>query len=85
MRTQSLPGGDRDREKPGAEGIAASGVPLGYVTHDTGVEVGSLLARACPQAVDAADALMAALPNDSSSVEGCLDLMRSLAQDPREV
>lgn len=85
MRTQSLPGGDRDRAKPGAEGVAAAGVPLGFVTHGTGVEVGSLVVRACPQAVDVADALMACLPNASSSVEGCLDLMRSLAQDPREV
>lgn len=80
-RTQSLP--DSDRGKTGSEVSLHSSVSLGRVTHSSHVEVGTLLARACPQAVDTVDELMSSLPNDSSCIEGCLDLMRSLAQDPR--
>ena len=81
-RSQSLPGSDWS--KAGSQANISSSVSLGLVTHSSYIEVGVLLARACPQAVDTLDDLMLSLPNDSSCVEGCLDLMHSLAKDPRE-
>ncbi len=58
------------------------GVSLGLIHHCQDVRLGLLLLRACPQAIQTVDEAMSALHNNASSVEGCLDILRSLARDP---
>jgi hypothetical protein len=58
------------------------GVSLGLIHHRQDVRLGLLLLRACPQAIQTVDEAMSALHNNASSVEGCLDILRSLARDP---
>ena len=58
------------------------GVSLGLIHHCQDVRVGLLLLRACPQAIQTVDEAMSVLQNNASSVEGCLDILRSLARDP---
>jgi hypothetical protein len=58
------------------------GVSLGLIHHRQDVRLGLLLLRACPQAIETVDEALSALHNNASSVEGCLDILRSLARDP---